>query len=48
MIDPEEEFPAESYIKSELNTVEDAADHEKLTAKQIPLDEDACEEDYNN
>lgn len=48
VIDPEEEFPAESYIKSELNTVEDAADHEKLTAKQIPLDEDACEEDYNN
>lgn len=48
VIEPEEEFPAESYIKSELNTVEDAADHEKLTAKQIPLDEDACEEDYNN
>ncbi len=48
VIEPDEEFPAESYIKSELNFVEDAADHEKLTAKQIPLDEDACEEDYNN
>lgn len=48
VIEPEEETPAASYIKSELNTVEDASDHEKLFAKQIPLDEDACEEDYNN
>ena len=48
VIEPEEECPAESYIKSELNTVEDASDHEKLFANPIPLDEDACEEDYNN
>ena len=48
VIEPEEENPAESYIMSELTTVEDASDHEKLTAKQIPLDEDACEDDYNN
>jgi hypothetical protein len=48
VIEPEEESPAESYIKSELNTVEDSSGHEKLFAKQIPLDEDACEEDYNN
>jgi len=48
VIEPEEESPAESHIKSELNTVEDASDHEKLFATPIPLDEDACEEDYNN
>ena len=48
VIEPEEEYPAESYIKSELNNVEDASDHERLFTKQIPLDEDACEEDYNN
>ena len=48
VIEPEEENPAESYIMSELTTVEDASDHEKLTVKQIPLDEEACEEDYNN
>jgi hypothetical protein len=48
VIEPEEESPAESYIKSELNTVEDASDHEKLLKNQIPLDEEACEEDYNN
>ena len=48
VIEPEEEFPAESCIKSELSIVEDAADHEKLFAQQIPLDDEASEENYNN
>ena len=48
VIDPDEEFPAENYIKSELNGIEDTSDHEKLFANYIPLDEEACEEDYNN
>ena len=48
VIEPEEESPVETYIKSELNTVDDASDHEKLFAKQIPLDEDASEENYNS
>ena len=48
VIEPEEESPAETHIKSELNTVEDSSGHETLFTKQIPLDEDACEDDYNN
>lgn len=48
VIEPDEEFPAESYIRSELSAVEDAADHERLFTNQIPLDEEASEEDYNN
>ncbi len=46
VIDPEEEFPAESIIKSELCGIDDAVEHEQLISKHIPLDEDASEEDY--
>ena len=46
VIDPEEEFPAESIIKSELCDNDDSAEHEQLSSKHIPLDEEACEDDY--
>ena len=46
VIEPDEECPAESIIKSELCGNEDAADHERLAANHIPLDEEASEEDY--
>lgn len=46
VIEPDEETPAESMIKSELYGCEDAEEHEKLNYKHIPLDEDACEDDY--
>ncbi len=46
VIEPEEEFPAESIIKSELCGNDDSAVHEQLISNHIPLDEDACEEDY--
>ena len=46
VIEPDEECPAESIIKSELCGNEDAADHEKLAANHIPLDEEASEDDY--
>ena len=46
VIDPEEEFPAESIIKSELCGTDDSAEHEQLTSNHIPLDEEASEEDY--
>jgi hypothetical protein len=46
VIEPDEEYPAESIIKSELCGNEDAADHEKLAVNHIPLDEEASEEDY--
>ena len=47
VIDPEEEYPAESIIKSELCGTEDSVEHEQLLSNHIPLDEDASEEDYN-
>ena len=47
VIDPEEEFPAEYIIKSELCGTDDNAEHEQLTSNHIPLDEEATEEDYN-
>ena len=46
VIDPDEEFPAESIIKSELCGTYEAADHEQLVSKHIPLDDEASEEDY--
>ena len=46
VIDPEEEFPAETIIKSELCSADDSAEHEQLLSNHIPLDEDASEEDY--
>lgn len=46
VIEPDEECPAESIIRSELCGSDDGADHEKLSANHIPLDEDASEEDY--
>ena len=46
VIDPEEEFPAESIIKSELCGIDDSADHEQLNSNHIPLDEEASEADY--
>ena len=46
VIDPEEEFPAESIIKSELCGTDDSAEHEQLVSNHIPLDEEATEEDY--
>lgn len=47
VIDPEEEFPAESIIKSELCGIDESAVHEQLISNHIPLDEEASEEDYN-
>ena len=46
VIDPEEEFPAESIIKSELCGTDDSTEHEQLKSNHIPLDEEASEEDY--
>ena len=46
VIDPDEEFPAESIIKSELCGIEDSAEHEQLISHHIPLDDEASEEDY--
>ena len=46
VIEPEEEFPAETIIKSELCGNDDSAEHERLMSKHIPLDEEASEEDY--
>lgn len=44
VIEPDEEAPAESLIRSDLYGSDDAADHEKLTTSNIPLDEEASEE----
>ncbi len=44
VIEPDEESPAESMIRSELSRNDDAADHEKLVINHIPLDEEASEE----
>lgn len=46
VIEPEEENPAESFIKSELYESEESEEHEKLNRTHIPLDEEACEDDY--
>lgn len=46
VIDPEEEFPAESIIRSELCGTDDSGEHEQLVSNHIPLDEEATEEDY--
>ena len=46
VIDPEEEFPAESIIKSELCGIDDSPEHEQLISNHIPLDEEASEADY--
>ena len=46
VIEPDEETPAESIIRSELRGSEELDEHEKLILQHIPLDEDACEEDY--
>lgn len=46
VIEPDEEAPAESMIKSELYENDDAADHEQLNSNHIPLDEEASEDDY--
>ncbi len=44
VIEPGEETPAESMIRSDLYGSDDGADHEKLSIAHIPLDEDASEE----
>lgn len=46
VIAPEEEFPAESIIRSELCGTDDFVVHEQLSANHIPLDEEASEDDY--
>lgn len=46
VIEPDEEIPAESFIKYELGGNEDTAEHESLSFNHIPLDEDASEDDY--
>jgi hypothetical protein len=46
VIEPDEENPAECIIRSELYGSEETDEHEKLNRKHIPLDEDACEDDY--
>ena len=46
VIEPDEENPAESFIKSELYYSEESEEHEKLNCNHIPLDEEACEDDY--
>lgn len=46
VIAPEEEFPAESIIRSELCGADDSVEHEQLLTNHIPLDEEASEEDY--
>lgn len=46
VIEPDEEVPAESMIKSELCGNDDTAEHEKLNSNHIPLDEEASEDDY--
>ena len=46
VIDPEEEFPAESIIRSELCGTDDSGEHEQLVSNHIHLDEEATEEDY--
>lgn len=46
VIEPDEENPAESIIKSELYGIEEADEHERLNRKHIPLDEEASEDDY--
>ncbi len=44
VIEPDEEAPAESMIRSELYRSDDAADHEQLIRNHIPLDDEASEE----
>ncbi len=44
VIEPDEEAPAESMIRSELCRSDDSADHEKLNTSHIPLDDEASEE----
>ena len=46
VIEPDEEVPAESMIRSELCGNDEVAEHEKLKSNHIPLDEEASEEDY--
>lgn len=46
VIEPDEEVPAESMIKSELCGSDDVDEHEKLMSNHIPLDEEASEDDY--
>lgn len=46
VIEPDEEVPAESMIKSELCGNDEVSDHEKLNSNHIPLDEEASEDDY--
>lgn len=46
VIDPEEEVPAESIIKSELSTTDETSAPEILIINHIPLDEEASEDDY--
>jgi hypothetical protein len=46
VIEPDEENPAESIIRSELYGIEENEEHEKLNCMHIPLDEEACEDDY--
>lgn len=46
VIEPDEENPAESIIRSELYGNEDSEEHAKLNQNHIPLDEEACEDDY--
>ena len=46
VIEPDEENPAESLIKSDLYGCEENEEHEKLNHNHIPLDEEACEDDY--
>ena len=46
VIEPDEETPAECFIKSDLYGPEESEEHEKLNRNHIPLDEEACEDDY--
>jgi len=46
VIDPDEESPAESIIKSELSNTDETSAPEKLIINHIPLDEEATEDDY--
>lgn len=46
VIEPDEESPAESIIRSELYGSEECEEHEKLNPNHIPLDEEASEDDY--
>ena len=46
VIEPDEETPAECIIRSELYGSEDSNAHERLNLIHIPLDEEACEDDY--